>query len=127
MGAWYSIAMMAKILYPDRKVVAVVWDGGLVMNLGDLETIVRLGLNLTIIVLNDGAYGMIKWKQQAMDFADYGLDFTNPNFVMLAQSFGAQGIYVEDKHDFSDIVKKSFESPGLTLIDLPFVYPSEIK
>ena len=127
MGAWYSIAMMAKILYPDRKVVAVVGDGGLIMNLGDLETIVRLNLNLTIIILNDSAYGMIKWKQQAMEFENYGLDFGNPDFVMLAQSFWAQGILIKDKHNFKNIVKQSLDSPGLTLIELPFLYPSAIK
>lgn len=71
MGAGYSTGMMAKILYPSSQVVTVTGDGGLVMNLGDLETAVRLGIDLTIIVLNDNAYGMIKRKQKAHGYQDF--------------------------------------------------------
>ena len=66
MGAGYSVAMSAKLVHPDRQVVCLAGDGGFLMNLGDLETAVRLDIDLTIIILNDQAYGMIKWKQHNM-------------------------------------------------------------
>lgn len=71
MGAGYSAAMVAKILNPKHQVLAVVGDGGLMMNLGDLTTAVKLGIDLTIIVLNDNAYGMIKRKQQNSGYKDF--------------------------------------------------------
>lgn len=56
--------MSAKLEFPERNVTCVTGDGGLVMNLGDLETAVRLKLDITLIVLNNGSYGMIEWKQE---------------------------------------------------------------
>ena len=56
--------MMCKLLYPEKPIIAVVGDGGILMNLGDIQTAVSLGLDLVIVILNDNAYGMIKWKQQ---------------------------------------------------------------
>jgi acetolactate synthase-1/2/3 large subunit len=89
MGAGYSSAMAVKLVEPDKQVIAVIGDGGFMMNLGDLETTVRLGNDLTIIILDDNAYGMIKWKQHNAGFIDYGLDLKNPDFVRLAEAFGA--------------------------------------
>lgn len=71
MGAGYASALEAKRLNPGQKVVCVTGDGGLMMNLGDLETVVRLGLDLVIIVLNNHSYGMIKWKQQSGGMHDF--------------------------------------------------------
>jgi acetolactate synthase-1/2/3 large subunit len=91
MGAGLPSAMMAKMIYPDRKVVAVCGDGGFMMNSQELETAVRLGLDLVVIILNDSAYGMIKWKQEDMKFENFGLDFKNPDFVKYAESYAAKG------------------------------------
>ena len=74
MGAGLPSAMAAKMVNPDKKVVAVCGDGGFMMNDQELETAVRLGLDLTCIILNDNAYGMIKWKQSGMGFDNFGLD-----------------------------------------------------
>lgn len=126
MGAWYSIAMTAKLLHPWVHVVSVVWDWGLMMNLWDLETIVRLWLDIVIVIIHDNAYGMIKWKQQAMKFNDFGLDFHNPDFVLLAQSMWATGIHLTDPQNFSSILKQAVDTPGLVIIDVPFIYPSQI-
>ena len=79
--------MEAKRLNPDKTVVCITGDGGLVMNLGDLETAVRLKLDLVLIVLNNHSYGMIKWKQNGFGLKEWGLDFGNPDFVKLAESF----------------------------------------
>lgn len=127
MWAWYASAMEAKRLKPDSHVVCVTGDGWLVMNLGDLETIVRLELDLVIVVLNNSSYGMIKWKQEDAGFWDYGLDFWNPDFVKLAESFGARGCKVEKKEDFQPMLKKSLQQKWLTIIDLDFDYPRDGK
>ncbi|MCH8518354.1 acetolactate synthase large subunit [Candidatus Gracilibacteria bacterium] len=125
MGAGYASAMEAKRLNPDKKVVCVTGDGGLMMNLGDLETIVRLKLDIVIVVLNNHSYGMIKWKQQAQHFGDYGLDFGNPDFVQLAESFGAKGYKIEDKNDFKSIFQTALSGKGLVILDVDFEYPED--
>jgi len=95
MGAGLSVAMASKMVYPDRKVMAICGDGGFMMNSQELETAVRLNLDLTVLILNDSGYGMIKWKQRDMGFEDFGLDFKNPDFVKYAESYGASGHRVE--------------------------------
>ncbi|HMB38687.1 MAG TPA: acetolactate synthase large subunit, partial [Wenzhouxiangellaceae bacterium] len=91
MGAGVPVAMGASMLHPDRKVLAVCGDGGFMMNSQELETAVRLGLNLVVLILRDDAYGMIRWKQADMQLPDYGLEFGNPDFVAYAESYGARG------------------------------------
>ena len=87
MGAGLPSAMLAKLINPNKRVVSVCGDGGFMMNSQELETAVRLGLNLTVIILNDNAYGMIKWKQEGMGFDNFGLDYKNPDFVKYAESY----------------------------------------
>lgn len=126
MGAGYSSALMAKMLYPDQEVVAVTGDGGLMMNLGDLETAVRLWVDMTIIVLNDNAYGMIKRKQRNSWYADFGLDLTNPDFVALAHSFGAKGYRVETKDQFLETFTIVKNQSWVKIIEVVFEYPRDI-
>ena len=95
MGAGLPSAMMASLLYPHRRVLAVCGDGGFMMNSQELETAVRLGLHLVVLILQDDAYGMIRWKQAADDLPDFGLTFGNPDFVAYAESYGAAGTRVE--------------------------------
>ena len=87
--------MMAAMLYPDRRVMAVCGDGGFMMNSQELETAVRLKLNLVVLIIQDDAYGMIRWKQAVDSFADFGLTFGNPDFVKYAEAYGAKGRRVE--------------------------------
>lgn len=122
MGAGLPSAMVVNLLYPDKKVVAVVGDGGFMMNSQELETAVRLGLNLVVIILNDHGYGMIKWKQEKMGFDNYGLDFNNPDFIMYANSHGAHGYRPESDANFQEILDKCLSSPGVHVIDLPVDY-----
>ncbi|MFC0264127.1 acetolactate synthase large subunit [Fontibacter flavus] len=122
MGAGLPSAMMVKMLYPDRNVIAVCGDGGFMMNSQEMETAVRLGLNLTVIVLNDKAYGMIKWKQEDMGFDDFGLDYQNPDFVKYAESYGAKGFRPESDRDFQKILQTCLSTDGVKLIDLPVDY-----
>ncbi|WP_291781307.1 acetolactate synthase large subunit [Cecembia sp.] len=122
MGAGLPSAMMVNMLYPDRKVVAVCGDGGFMMNSQEMETAVRLGLDLTVIILNDHAYGMIKWKQEDMGFDDFGLDYNNPDFVQYAQSYGAKGYRPESDQDFQNILDECLASKGVKLVDLSVDY-----
>ncbi len=122
MGAGLSCAMMAKMLNPDTQVVAVCGDGGFMMNSQELETAVRLKLNLVIIILNDNAYGMIKWKQQDMGFDSFGLDYANPDFVGYAQSFGAHGYLIQNDKHFQQTLDSCLTTSGVHVIELPVDY-----
>lgn len=126
MWAWVSAWMAAKMTNLDKKVVTICWDGWFVMNLWDLETAVRLNLDLTILVLNDSAYWMIKWKQKWAWFDDYGLDLWNPDFVKLAESFGATWYLVEDKNDFKSTLEKAVNNKWVNLVEVKFAYPDNI-
>ncbi|MCT4624118.1 MAG: acetolactate synthase large subunit [Schleiferiaceae bacterium] len=122
MGAGLPSAMAAKLLNPEKRVVSVCGDGGFMMNSQELETAVRLGMNLTVIILNDSAYGMIKWKQEAMGLANYGLDYRNPDFVKYAESYGAHGHRPTSDDDFQQILDTCLSSDGVHVIDLPVDY-----
>lgn len=122
MGAGFPGAMMAKILYPDTQVVAVCGDGGFMMNSQELETAVRLKLNLVVIILNDNAYGMIKWKQQAMGFDSFGLDYGNPDFVTYAQSYGAHGYRISSDEHFRQTLDECLGTDGVHVVELPVDY-----
>ncbi|REG79571.1 acetolactate synthase large subunit [Algoriphagus antarcticus] len=122
MGAGLSAAIMAKILNPSKNVVAVCGDGGFMMNSQELETAIRLQLNLTVIVLNDNAFGMIKWKQKDMGFDDFGLDYGNPDFVKYAKSYGAGGFRPETDEEFQEVFSKCLISQGVNLIELRVDY-----
>lgn len=127
MWAWVASWMEAKRLNPWKNVVVITWDGGLVMNLWDLETVVRLKLDLTIVVLNNNSYWMIKWKQTWANMPEWGLDFWNPDFVKLAESFWWIWYKVENKHDFKNILELANKEKWLKIIDLKFDYPQEIN
>ena len=122
MGAGLPSAMMAKILHPNRKVISVNGDGGFMMNSQELETAVRLKLNLVIIILHDNAYGMIKWKQEDMGLENFGLDFGNPDFKQYANSFGAIGHRPDSDEAFKDVLSKCLDQDGVHLIDLAVDY-----
>jgi acetolactate synthase-1/2/3 large subunit len=122
MGAGLPAAIASKIVYPERKVAAICGDGGFMMNSQEIETAVRLNLNFIVMIINDSAYGMIKWKQQDMGFEDFGLDFKNPDFVKYAESYGASGHRVEKTGDLGPLITKCFETPGVHVIDVPVDY-----
>ena len=122
MGAGLPSAMAARRVYPDRRVMAICGDGGFMMNSQELETAVRLKLNLVILVLRDDAYGMIKWKQAHMDFANFGLDFGNPDFVKYAESYGAHGHRIESADQLVPQMEECHDTPGVQLIDVPLDY-----
>ncbi|MCV6606678.1 MAG: acetolactate synthase large subunit [Campylobacterales bacterium] len=122
MGAGLPSAIAAKMVNPDKKVVSVCGDGGFMMNSQEIETAVRLGIDLTVVILNDNAYGMIKWKQAGMGFKDYGLDLGNPDFKKYAKSYGAKGYRPESSEEFAQTLEKCVNSKGVHVIDLAVDY-----
>lgn len=122
MGAGLPSGVAAALLKPDRPVIAVCGDGGFMMNSQELETAMRLGVNLIVLILRDNAYGMIKWKQRALRFDDFGLDFSNPDFVKYAESFGARGHTITRTSELSTVLKECLNNKGLQVIDVPVDY-----
>jgi acetolactate synthase-1/2/3 large subunit len=122
MGAGLPSAMAAKLVYPDKPVIAVCGDGGFMMNSQEMETAVRLGLHLVVIVLRDDAYGMIQWKQAHMQFDNFGLEYGNPDFVQYAHSYGARGWRLESAAELLPRVQACLDEPAVHLIDVPVDY-----
>ncbi|MBN4075324.1 MAG: acetolactate synthase large subunit [SAR86 cluster bacterium] len=122
MGAGLPSAMAAKMVSPEKKVVAICGDGGFMMNSQEIETALRLKLDLVVLILNDSAYGMIKWKQANMDFDDFGLDFNNPDFIKYAESYGAKGHRLSSADELVPLLQSCLDEGGVHLIDAPVDY-----
>jgi len=122
MGAGLPSAIGAKICCPNKNVVSVCGDGGFMMNSQELETAVRLGVNIVVIILNDSAYGMIKWKQEGMGFENFGLDYKNPDFVKYADSYGAKGYRPDSDENFKEIFLNCLNTDGVHVVDLAVDY-----
>jgi acetolactate synthase-1/2/3 large subunit len=122
MGAGLPSAMMVAMLHPDRRVMAICGDGGFMMNSQEMETAVRLGLDLVVLVIRDNSYGMIRWKQAHADLPDWGLEFGNPDFVQYATSYGASGHRVDATEDFLPILEECYQTGGLHLVEVPVDY-----
>jgi acetolactate synthase-1/2/3 large subunit len=127
MGAGLPSAMLAALHYPEKRVMAVCGDGGFMMNSQELETSVRLGLNLVVMVINDGSYGMIRWKQEQIGFADWGLQYGNPDFVLYAQSYGAKALRASSAEPLPVTLEKAFGLGGVVLVDVPVDYSDNSK
>ena len=122
MGAGLPSAMAAHLVYPDRRVMAICGDGGFMMNSQELETAVRLKMNLVVLILRDDAYGMIKWKQAHMGLPNWGLDYGNPDFVKYAESYGAEGHRISASEQLLPVLEQCHSNPGVHVIDCPVDY-----
>ena len=119
MGISLPAAICAKLVMPDRRVVVVTGDGGFMMNSQELETAVRLGTDLIVVVFNDNALGMIGMKQKAEGYGRIGVDFENPDMTLYAKSFGAQGHRLERPSDFPSLLESAASQGGVHVIDVP--------
>jgi acetolactate synthase-1/2/3 large subunit len=122
MGAGLPSAMMAAMLNPTRRVLAVCGDGGFMMNSQELETAVRLKLNLVVLILQDNAYGMIRWKQATDGYPDFGMTFGNPDFVAYARSYGINGSRVDNADGLVPTLEAAFTAGGVQLVVVPIDY-----
>src|SRR5215468_2993511 len=127
MGAGLPSAIMAAMLNPTRRVLAVCGDGGFMMNSQELETAVRLKLNLVVLILQDNAYGMIRWKQAADGYPDFGMTFGNPDFVVYANSYGIKGACVESADGLVPALETAFAAGGVQLVAAPIDYSENLR
>jgi acetolactate synthase-1/2/3 large subunit len=127
MGAGLPSAMMAALLYPKRRVLAVCGDGGFMMNSHEMETAVRLRLNLVVLIIEDNAFGMIRWKQAADGFPDYGMTFGNPDFTAYAEAYGAKGGRVESADGLAPALEAAFQQGGVHIVSVPVDYSENTR
>jgi acetolactate synthase-1/2/3 large subunit len=127
MGAGLPSAITAAMLYPERRVMAVCGDGGFMMNSQEMETAVRLGLSLVVLILVDNAYGMIRWKQAVDHFADFGLTFGNPDFIKYAEAYGAKGSHVTTGDGLVPALDAAFKVGGVHIVTVPVDYSENIR
>lgn len=127
MGIAIPGAIAAKLVYPDRKVVAVTGDGGFMMNCQELETAKRIGAAFVTLIFNDGGYGLIEWKQMNKFGDSSFIKFDNPDFVKLAESFGLKGYRVESAEQLVPILRSALAQDVPTIIDCPVDYRANLE
>lgn len=128
MGFALPGAIGAKLALPDRRVLAVCGDAGFLMNVQELETAARLRLNVAVLIWVDGEYGLIKWKQQNRFGGRHSdLAFDNPDFVGLAEAFGAWGRTVDSAEGLAPALEEAFAQPGPALVAVPVDYAENRK
>lgn len=127
MGIALPGAIAAKLVFPERQVVAVTGDAGFLMNVQELETAVRLNVPIVILVWNDSAYGLIEWKQMDRFGRKSHVDFNNPDLVMLAESFGAKGYRIEKGEDLLSTLETALHDKAVSVIDCPVDYSENLK
>ena len=127
MGISVPGAIGAKLVHPDKKVLAISGDGGFMMNCQELETARREEIPFVTLIFNDCSYGLIKWKQMDQYGKSCYVDFTNPDFVKFAESMGAIGYRIEKAEDLIPTLEKAFEQTVPVIIDCPVDYSENTK
>ena len=106
--------------------MAICGDGGFMMNSQDLETAIRLGLNLVVLIIEDRGYGMVRWKQKSMGFRDFALSFENSDFVSTAEAYEAKGERVGATDDLVPVLDAAaFKAGGVHLVVAPINYSKD--
>ena len=123
MGISLPGAIAAKLVHPDRKVVALCGDGGFLMNAQELETAKRIGAAVVVVVWRDDGYGLIDWKQRNEFGRPFAVEFGNPDFVDYAESFGIPGFRPDPADDLYPTLMRALELDGPAVIDVPIDYP----
>jgi acetolactate synthase-1/2/3 large subunit len=127
MGIALPGAIAARRVHPDRKVVAVCGDAGFMMNSQELETALRLGLDLVVLIWQDQKYGLIEWHQNRKFGRSSHISFTNPDFVKYAESFGARGYRVESAGELVPVLRQALGDGTVNVIDCPVDYSENMK
>jgi acetolactate synthase-1/2/3 large subunit len=120
-------AIGAKLARPDRRVLAAVGDGAFLMNSQEIETAVRERIPLTVLIWEDNAYGLIKWKMDMEIGHDVAINFSNPDFVAYAESFGARGFRVRSAGELLPMLTDALSSDGVSVITCPVDYGENLR
>jgi acetolactate synthase-1/2/3 large subunit len=127
MGISVPGAISAKLAFPDRAVVAVTGDGGFLMNVQEIETAVRLNIAMVVLIWNDSGYGLIEWKQMNVFGRRSHVDFGNPDFIQLAESFGAKGYRIEQAEQLLPTLQQALADDAVSIIDCPVDYSENLR
>ncbi|MEX2011362.1 MAG: acetolactate synthase large subunit [Chloroflexota bacterium] len=127
MGIALPGAIAAKLVHPDRKVVALCGDGGFLMNSQELETAKRIGANITVVIWRDDGYGLIDWKQRNEFGRPFGVEFGNPDFVAYARSFGLAGFRAESAQELGGVLRRALDHDGPSVVDIPIDYRENLR
>ena len=127
MGFALPGALGAKLVFPDRRVLAICGDAGFMMNVQEMETAKRIGTNVVAMVWEDRSYGLIEWKQQNEFGRHVDLSFGNPDFMKLADAFGWSGFHVENARDLYTTLEQAFECGDPALVVVPIDYSENVK
>jgi acetolactate synthase-1/2/3 large subunit len=127
MGIALPGAIAAKLVHPDRRVVALCGDGGFLMNSQELETARRIGANVTVVVWRDDAYGLIDWKQRNEFGRPFAVEFGNPDFVAYAESFGLAAFRPSTAADLYPTLMRALEQSGPSLVEVPIDYRENLR
>jgi len=127
MGISVPGSIAAKLVHPDRKVVALCGDGGFLMNSQELETAKRIGANVTVVVWRDDGYGLIDWKQRNEFGRPFGVEFGNPDFVAYAESFGIAGFRPSSAEDLAATYRRALDVEGPALVEIPIDYRENLR
>ena len=127
MGSALPGAIAANLVLPERRILAICGDGGFLMNVQEMETARRLNANIVVMVWEDREYGLISWKQQTHFGTHTDLGFSNPDWLMLADSFGWSGHVVQNSGDLAAGLEAAFNEPGPSLMVVPIDYRENLK
>jgi acetolactate synthase-1/2/3 large subunit len=127
MGIALPGAIAAKLVHPDRKVVALCGDGGFLMNSQELETAKRIGANITVVIWRDDGYGLIDWKQRNELGRAFAVEFGNPDFVAYARSFGLAGFRAESAQELGGVLRRALDHDGPSVVDIPIDYRENLR
>lgn len=127
MGIGVPGAIAAKLAFPDRTVATVTGDAGFLMNSQEIETALRIGTPVVILVWTDSEYGLIAWHQLRHFNRPSHIDFNNPDLVKYAESFGAKGYRIESAADLVPTLRQAIADDTVVVIDCPVDYSENMK
>jgi acetolactate synthase-1/2/3 large subunit len=127
MGIAVPGAIASKLAYPDRPAIAVTGDAGFMMNSQELETALRIGTAIIVLIWSDSEYGLIRWHQERHFGRPSHIGFRNPNFVKYAESFGAKGYRIESTADLIPAIEQAVRDDTVVVIDCPVDYSENMK